>query len=153
MKKSAINLRSIGYNLTILAREDLLAHYMDGIEKFLAEKMEEHKDVHWDVHAALMRHDLKARYKNFLAYSQLRIKGNKDWDDFIAESIWYFFTWAYIYETPINLVDIAAFDKVITRGLYVNMTDGDKPDLVEGVDYIKYVKVGGREYHSYVSTQ
>ena len=152
MTKSAINLRSIGYNLTILVEDHVLVHFMDGIDKFLVAKLEENNDIYWDVYAAQLRHNLKARYKDFLDNPQLRIKGDTDWDKFIMDSIGYFFTWAFIYNTQINLVDIAAFDKVITKGIFENLTDGDKPDLIEGIDYIKYVKVGGREYCSCVST-
>jgi uncharacterized protein YlbG (UPF0298 family) len=152
MMNVAINLRSIGYNLTILAEYHALFIRMQSTERTIMEMCEANKIKRVDVFAAQLRHDLKARYKNFLANPELRIKGNPDWDDFIFESMFYFFTWAFIYDTPINLVDIDDFDKVITKGLYVNMTDEDKPDLVEGVDYIKYVKVGGKEYQSTVST-
>lgn len=152
MTKVAINLRDIGYNLTILAEYHFLFGCMQITENSIFESIDKEEGIRWDVYAAQLRHNLKARYKKFAARPEIRINGNPDWDDFIKKSIIYFFTWACVYETPIRLVELDDFDKVITKGLFENLTDGDKPDLIEGVDYIKYVKVGGREYRSTVST-
>ena len=142
---SAINFRTLGYNLTILAYDYVLFAYMKNIQEHAGKMVQEHgENFKWDIFVAMMRHNLKDEYKRFLGKPSLQNKENEEWADFINRSIAYFFTEAYFYNKPIRLVSPDVFEQVITKGIYVNLTNAEKPDLVEGIDYIKYVKVGGR---------
>lgn len=139
---SAINFKSIGYNLTILANDNCLSSIMKIIEEQIKKGLSD--EIRWDICVATMRHNLKNQYERFLKNPSLRDQRCSEWDDFISQSISYFFTDAYFYNRPIRLVSPDFFEQVITKGIYVNLTNVEKPDLVEDIDYIKYVKVGGR---------
>jgi len=142
MSKSAINFKSLGYNLTILAYDHMLFNYMEDIENQMEKLVQKNREyIKSDILVAIMRHDLKTKYKNFFKNPSLQNNGETEWNDFITSSIAYFFTRAYFYNTPIKLVKLEVFDEVIKKGIYVNLTNGDTPDLVEGIDYIKYVGV------------
>lgn len=144
MSSVAINFRSIGFNLTILNDYDETFINMQIWEEFLKDQMNKKPNMRWDVFVASIRHKLKAGYKTFLKDPSLRNDKNPEWKGFIDEAIRYFFFWAFIYDTPIYLVDLEAFDKVIQKGIYVNLTNSDRPNLIEGIPYVKYTKVGGR---------
>lgn len=142
MPTSAINLKSIGYNLTVLADDFYLSEMMKKTEEFLSEAINELDDeVRWDLLIPMMLSNLKSKYDGFLKNPLNCTAENPEWTDFVTESIGYFFIHSYMNGTPVNLVHIDSFEKAITKGIYANLSKSDKPDLVQGIDYIEYVRV------------
>ena len=142
MPKIAINLKKLGFNITILAEDYYLSGLMNEIQKFLSEMIKKQReDFPWEFYAPFIREDLVPQYEFFLENPLLRNNDNAQWMDFVTSLISYFFTYSYMKNIPIKLVHIDSFEKAISKGIYVNLTNGDKPDLVEGIDYIKYVRV------------
>jgi len=142
MSKSAINFKKLGYNLTILAEDYYLAALMEKIQQhMIATIKREREDFPWEFYIPYLREGLVLEYKFFLKNPSMRNKKNPEWMAFVNSSIGYFFANSYMKNIPIKLVHIDSFEKAISKGIYVNLTNGDKPDLVEGIDYIKYVRV------------